>query len=58
MKIIKYPKRATWSELLRRPELDVQDLRETVNRVLNDIKSRGDEAVLDYEVSISIFLRI
>lgn len=49
MKIVKYPKRATWSELLRRPELDVQDLRETVNRVLNDIKSRGDEAVLDYE---------
>lgn len=49
MKIVKYPKRATWSELLRRPELNVQDLRETVNRVLSDIKLRGDEAVLDYE---------
>ncbi len=49
MKIVKYPKRATWGEQLSRPELNVQDLRETVNRVLSDIKSRGDEAVLDYE---------
>ena len=49
MKIIKYPKRADWDELLRRPELNVQDLRETVSRVLNDVRQRGDEAVLDYE---------
>ena len=49
MKVIKYPKRADWDELLRRPELNVQDLRDTVSHVLNDVRQRGDLAVLDYE---------
>lgn len=49
MKVIRYPRRPDWDALLLRPELNVQDLRETVGKVLNDVKQRGDEAVLGYE---------
>lgn len=49
MKVIRYPRRSDWDALLLRPELNVQDLRETVGKVLNDVKQRGDEAVLVYE---------
>ncbi|MBR1595924.1 MAG: histidinol dehydrogenase [Phocaeicola sp.] len=49
MKVIRYPRRSDWDALLHRPELNVQDLRETVGKVLNDVKQRGDEAVLGYE---------
>ena len=49
MKVIRYPRRSDWDALLLRPELNVQDLRETVGKVLNDVKQRGDEAVLGYE---------
>ena len=49
MKVIRYPRRSDWDALLIRPELNVQDLRETVGKVLNDVKQRGDEAVLGYE---------
>ena len=49
MKVIRYPRRSDWDALLLRLELNVQDLRETVGKVLNDVKQRGDEAVLGYE---------
>ena len=49
MKVIRYPRRSDWDALLLRPELNVQDLHETVGKVLNDVKQRGDEAVLGYE---------
>ena len=41
MKVIRYPRRSDWDALLLRPELNVQDLRETVGKVLNDVKQRG-----------------
>ena len=49
MKTICYPERAEWPALLARPHLDVASLRATVDEVLQDVKARGDEAVLDYE---------
>lgn len=50
MKIIRYPELKDWSEIIQRPHLDVTKLNKTVNTVLADIKSRGDEAVIDYEL--------
>lgn len=49
MKKIIYPDKSRWEELLKRPALDMLSLTETVNKVLSDIRVRGDEAVLEYE---------
>lgn len=50
MKIIEYPQHKDWKTLLSRPALDNSSLTETVTAVLNDIKSRGDAAVKEYEL--------
>lgn len=36
-------------EILKRPLLDVETLRGTVNEVLNRVKNEGDKAVIEYE---------
>lgn len=50
MKIIEYPQHKDWKTLLSRPALDNSSLTETVTAVLDDIKSRGDAAVKEYEL--------
>ena len=50
MRIIKYPKREQWAEIIERPRLDLSQLNATVASVLADVKQRGDEAVREYEV--------
>ncbi|HET9824928.1 MAG TPA: histidinol dehydrogenase [Chitinophagaceae bacterium] len=45
MKIIKYPDRNSWAEILKRPSFDPTSLEETVNNILQEVKQRGDEAV-------------
>lgn len=49
MNIIKYPARSIWSDIVKRPHLDVSQLNATVEGVLNDVKNNGDEAVKRYE---------
>lgn len=49
MNIIRYPDPACWEELLRRPALDGTKLNDTVRAVLQEVRSRGDEAVKAYE---------
>lgn len=49
MKIIKYPKKSEWEEIVKRPHLDLSKLNATVNSVLDDIKANGDDAVKRYE---------
>ena len=49
MRIIKYPKREQWAEIIERPRLDLSLLNATVASVLADVKQRGDEAVKEYE---------
>lgn len=49
MNVIEYPQREAWAELLKRPVMNVDALRETVCGVLDDVRMRGDEAVKDYE---------
>ncbi|EJW92678.1 histidinol dehydrogenase [gut metagenome] len=49
MKTILYPQREEWEALLKRPEVEVEAVRETVNQVLARVRAEGDRAVLDYE---------
>ena len=49
MRIIKYPSRNDWKEIIERPHLDVSQLNATVANVLQDIQVKGDEAVKFYE---------
>lgn len=48
MEIIKYPLRAQWKEILKRPLIDTKSLMSIVSPILEDIKNRGDEAVFEY----------
>ena len=45
MKIIKYPERKDWEEILKRPSFDPSSLEETVKNILVEVKVNGDEAV-------------
>jgi len=49
MKVIRYPRREEWDEIVRRPVRDAADLNATVSAVLGDVRQRGDEAVREYE---------
>jgi histidinol dehydrogenase len=49
MKIIKYPSRDSWENIVKRPHLDVSQLNATVAEVLDDVRRNGDEAVKRYE---------
>ena len=48
MNTTKYPGRNDWDKLLSRPVLDNSSLFETVRSILDDVKQRGDRAVLEY----------
>ena len=49
MKKILYPNQADWTEILKRPVLNMETLRGTVCEVLDKIKAEGDKAVIEYE---------
>ncbi len=49
MQLIKNAKVEDWSSLLERPHFDTTQLFATVRGILDDIKSRGDAAVKEYE---------
>lgn len=49
MKIYNNPSRSQWAEITARPVIDLSGLNATVDSVLADVKTRGDEAVKDYE---------
>lgn len=48
MKIIKYPKKDNWQEILARPVFDTKELEITVSKILNDVEKNGDSAVRRY----------
>lgn len=47
MKKYLFPTRAEWPKLLERPLLDVRQLETTVQGILDEVASRGDEALLE-----------
>ena len=49
MNIIKYPTEKDYPSICERPHLNVRELNTTVPGVLDDIKKRGDRAIIDYE---------
>ena len=49
MKIFKHPQPCEWADIVERPHMDVSSLGATVSAALQDVKTRGDEAVKDYE---------
>ena len=49
MKIIKYPAREIWSEIVRRPQMDTSELGAIVSGVLDDVRKNGNAAVKRYE---------
>ena len=48
MQVIKYPSREDWASLLTRPTFDSTALFGTVQKVLDDVRKRGDKAVKEY----------
>ena len=50
MEIICNPSRDKWAQLLARPSSDNSSIQSTVQAVLDDIRSRGDAAVKEYEL--------
>lgn len=49
MKIIRYPNKEEWNDIVRRPQMDVSSLTSVVCSVLDDIGQNGDAAVRRYE---------
>lgn len=49
MRLIKYPSKEQWAELLKRPALDTESLFDKVRTIINKVKAEGDKAVLEYE---------
>ena len=47
--LIKYPLRSEWKNLLKRPTLKIETLRNTVAEVLEHIRTEGDKAIIEYE---------
>ncbi len=45
MKVIRYPKREDWQEILARPVFETKSLERHVQNILNHVKKDGDQAV-------------
>ena len=48
MQIYDNPSSSTIQELIRRPELDVKHLKETINGVFEEVKAKGDSALKEF----------
>ena len=49
MKLIKYPDRSQWKEILKRPVLETESLFDTVRNIINRVRAGGDRVVMEYE---------
>lgn len=48
MQVIRYPEKEQWSEILKRPVFDNSHLFDIVQKVLDDVRQHGDDAVRKY----------
>ena len=48
MELIKYVKPEDWATLTQRPAIDKEDLSQSVQNILNNIRDNGDEAIKTY----------
>ena len=51
MKVIKYPTKDQWTELLKRLALNTESLFDTVRSNIDKVRAEGDKAVLEYEAT-------
>ena len=49
MKLIKYPDRSQWDEILKRPVLNTESLFDTIRDIINRVRVGGDRTVMEYE---------
>lgn len=45
---IEYPKRDLWPELMKRAVADTSELHDTVRQIINEVGTRGDDALRDF----------
>jgi histidinol dehydrogenase len=45
MELIKYSKNKDWRKILQRPAIDSSSLEKKVNKILNEVKKKGDKAI-------------
>lgn len=48
MRLVKYPQKQDWSEILKRPTQTVDDIEATVNQIFEDVQRNGDAAISKY----------
>jgi len=48
MKIIKYPVKENWKQLLERPAIDNTSLQENVKPIMQEVKQKGDAAIIQF----------
>jgi histidinol dehydrogenase len=48
MRVIKYPQKKDWSEILKRPTQTVDEIETTVNQIFEDVARNGDAAIAKY----------
>ena len=48
MKIVEFPPRSQWPQILARPQMETRNLEQTVSEILEDVRINGDEAVKQY----------
>ena len=48
MQLIQYPARKDWKQILQRPYHDNRQVHEAVERIMNAVKERGDEAIQEF----------
>ena len=51
MKVIKYPSKEKWADILRRPALNTESLFDTVRGIIDRVRTEGDKAVIEYEAT-------
>jgi histidinol dehydrogenase len=48
MNIVRYPSKSAWYELLKRPVLNNREVDALVTPILQEVRKRGDEALIEY----------
>jgi histidinol dehydrogenase len=56
MKKIYFPPKETWNSLTKRPEIDKTSLENTVGTIINSVKAKGDQALIEYSVKFDSVL--
>ncbi|NOX90865.1 MAG: histidinol dehydrogenase [Calditrichaeota bacterium] len=48
MEVFKYPQKEDWSELLKRPVMDLENLKQKVNHIIVNVKTLGDQTLIEF----------